>query len=160
VGLVSAPAPSRSAPTPSEAPDDDLPIIEGPRWYRGRIRSYGPVIGLVIPGIVGAVALGALRLFETASSGAIGLIGGVFAAPGLLVVGAPFGDRSLYPWAVLGSAALWLLVGFVASRRATRNPLATWRDYWRHYAMMLGGIWLGAGVALAIAGLAVGEPLY
>ncbi len=118
------------------------------------------MVGLAIPGIVGIVALAALRLFDTAWSGAVGLVGGVLAAPGLLVVGAPFGDRSLYPWAVLGSAALWLVLGFVASRRATRNPLATWTDYWRHYLATMAGLWLGAGVALAIATAVVGEPLY
>ena len=46
-------------------------------------------------------------------SGAVGLIGGVFAAPGLLLVGAPFGERDLYPLAVGGSVLLWLLVGLV-----------------------------------------------
>ena len=105
-------------------------------------------------------AFAALRLFDTAWSGAVGLVGGVLAAPGLLVVGAPFGDRSLYPWAVLASAALWLVVGWLASRHATRNPLASWRDYWRHYLTILAGIWGGAGLALVIAGAVVGEPLY
>jgi hypothetical protein len=113
-----------------------------------------------VPGIVGIVAMLSLRLFDTASSGAVGLIGGVFAAPVLLVVGAPFGDRSNYLWAVLGSIVLWLLIGLLASRRATRNPLANWMDYWRHYLVMLAGVWIGAGVALGIATAVVGEPLY
>ena len=119
----------------------------------------GHWVGLLIPGVVGLVAYGSLRLFDTAWSGAVGLIGGVMAAPGLLFVGAPFGERSNYPWAVFGSGILWMLIGFVAARRATRNPLANWSDYWRHYLVMLVGIWVGVGIALAVAAATVGESL-
>ena len=119
----------------------------------------GHWVALVIPGVVGLIAYASLRLLESAWSGAVGLIGGVMAAPGLLFVGAPFGERSSYPWAVFGSAILWMLVGLVAARRATRNPLANWSDYWRHYLVMLGGIWVGAGIALAIAAATVGDSL-
>ena len=47
----------------------------------------GHWVALVIPGIVGLTALAALRLSDAAWSGAVGLVGGVLAAPGLLVVG-------------------------------------------------------------------------
>lgn len=115
---------------------------------------------LAIPGAVGAIAWLSLRLFDTAWSGAVGLIGGVFAAPGLLAAGAPFGDNDLYPVAVIASGLMWLLIGFVAARRATRNPMATWGDFWRHYLWMLGGVWLGAGTALAIAALSISDSLF
>lgn len=101
-----------------------------------------------------------LWLFDGALSGAIGLIGGVFAAPMLLVVGAPFGNRSLYPWAVAASGLLWLLVGLFAAARATRNPMAMWSDYWRHFAWLCGGVWLGAGIALTIAALSISDSLF
>ena len=133
--------------------------MAGPRWYRARIRGWGPFLALLAPGIVGAVSYGALRLYDTAWSGAVGLIGGVLAAPGLLFVGAPFGDREVYPLAVLGSALMWMLVGFVAARRATRNPMATWSDFWTHYTWLLFGIWAGAGSALAIATISLGDSL-
>jgi uncharacterized membrane protein YfcA len=109
--------------------------------------------------VVGAVSLIALRLFDGAVSGAIGLIGGVCAAPALLIVGAPFGDSSRYPAAIAASAVLWLVIGFVAARRATRNPMATWDDYWRHFAWLCAGVWVGALLALGLAGLAVSESL-
>ena len=151
---------SYSPPQPAvETVSSSRPLTAGPRWYRGRIRTWGPLLGVVIPGILGAIAYGSLRFFDTAWSGAVGLIGGVLAAPGLLVVGAPFGDREIYPWAVLGSALMWILVGFVAARRATRNPMATWGDYWRHYLWMMVGIWAGAGAALAIAAAQIGDSL-
>jgi hypothetical protein len=137
-----------------------LPLIEGPRWYRNRIRIWGPLLGLLVPGIVGAVAYLALRWSDAAWSGAVGLIGGVFAAPGLLAVGAPFGERGLYPVAILGSVVLWLFVGFLASRRATRTPIAMWDDYWRHFAWMCGGVWLGCSLALGIAALVISDSLF
>ena len=113
-----------------------------------------------MPGIVGAVAWLSLELFDTAWSGAVGLIAGVLAAPGLLAVGAPFGDKDLYPLAIGASVVMWLLVGVLASRRATRNPMATWADFWRHFAWLCGGIWVGCGAAMFVAASTVGESLF
>jgi len=114
---------------------------------------------LIVPAIVGGIAYFSLHFFDTAWSGAVGLIGGVFAAPALLAAGAPFGERGLYPLAVAASGLLWLFVGFLAARRATRNPVATWGDFWRHYAWMCAGIWVGAGAALGIAALSISDSL-
>ena len=104
-------------------------------------------------------AWAALRISDAGWSGAVGLVAGVCAAPALLAVGAPFGDNDLYPIAVGASAVMWLLVGWLATRRATRNPMATWRDYWRHFAWLCGGIWLGACAALGVSALVVADPL-
>ena len=134
-------------------------LIEGPRWYRRRIRGWGPVLGLLLPALIGAIAFASLKFSESAWSGAVGLVGGVVAAPGLLAAGAPFGDQSVYPVAILSSGVMWIAVGFLASRRATRHPLATWGDFWRHYLWMAGGIWVGAGAALGIATVSIGESL-
>ena len=116
-------------------------------------------MALIPPGIVGAIAYFSLRLFDTTWSGVVGLVGGVMAAPGLLAAGAPFGDRDMYPLAVLASGVLWLLVGLLAARRATRNPMATWGDFGRHYAWMLAGVWLGALAALGVAALTISDSL-
>ncbi|MGZ0193650.1 MAG: hypothetical protein ACKVG5_15130 [Acidimicrobiales bacterium] len=138
----------------------DAPLIDGPRWYRTRIRSRGPLLGLLLPALLGGASYAALLLSDAAWSGAVGLIGGALAAPGLLITGAPFGDRAMYPIAVGASAVAWILVGWIASRRATRNPLATWNDYWRHYFWMAAGIWFGAGIALGVATISLGEALF
>lgn len=151
---------SPAPPDLGAPPSASRALIEGPRWYRTRIRTWGPFAGLLVPGVVGAVAWLSLRLFDTAWSGAVGLIGGVLAAPGLLAAGAPFGDNSVYPLAVAASGVMWLLIGFVAARRATRNPMATWDDYWRHYLWMMGGVWVGAGAALAIAAVSISDSLF
>jgi hypothetical protein len=149
--------PGARSPSP---PLPGAPLVEGPRWYRTRIRLWGPLLGLAVPGVVGTIAYLALRLSDTAWSGAVGLIGGVFAAPGLLVVGAPFGERSLYPVAVGASVLGWVLVGVLASRRATRNPMATWSDFWRHFAWLCGGIWAGCSIALGVAALVISDSLF
>jgi hypothetical protein len=120
---------------------------------------WGPVLALVPPGIVGAIAIVSLRLFDSAASGVVGLVGGVMAAPALLVAGAPFGDRDLYPVAIGASALCWILIGFLASRRATRNPMATWGDFWRHFAWMCGGVWVGCWAALGVAAFSISDSL-
>jgi hypothetical protein len=136
------------------------PLLAGPRWYRSRIRSLGWLVALIPPAVVGAVAWLALRLADTRWSGLIGLFGGVVAAPGLLVAGAPLADESNYPLAVAASIPLWLLIGLLASRRATRSPMATWRDFWREYAWMFAGVAVGAAGALIAATVILGESLY
>jgi len=136
------------------------PLLAGPRWYRSRIRSLGWLVGLIPPAVVGGVASLALRLGDTRLSGLVGLFAGVVAAPGLLVVGAPLADESNYPLAVVASTPLWMLIGFLASRRATRSPMATWRDFWREYAWMFVGVAIGAAGALIAATVILGESLY
>ncbi len=118
---------------------------------------FGPFLALVIPGVLGLIAYMSLQLSDASWSGAVGLIGGYFAAPALLAIGAPFADRSVYPIAAVASAVMWLLVGILAARRSTRNPMATWSDYWRHYLWMLAGIWVGVTVGLAIATVRLGN---
>ena len=95
---------------------------EGPRWYRTRIRARGPFVALVPPLIVGALALLLLNVGNRASTGLSGLLLGVFAAPGLLAVGAPFSSSSWYPLGIALSVVLWLGVGWVVSRRGDAQP--------------------------------------
>lgn len=142
-------------------PDLDAapPLTGGPRWYRTRIRTWGPLLGLTPMLVLGSVALIALRVGDGRASGLIGLFGGVSAAPGLLVAGAPFADESRYPLAVLASVPLWLVLGLIASRRATRSAVAGWADYWRELTYLTIGVVLGASGALIAAGSVLGESL-
>jgi hypothetical protein len=134
-------------------------VLEGPRWYRTRIRGQGPFLALIAPVVLGAVALVALNIGDSTASGLVGLVLGVFAAPGLLAVGAPFSSATLYPIGIAVSVVLWLVVGYVAARRATRNPMASWADFWRNYWWLAVGIWIGASAALVIARYTLGEAL-
>jgi hypothetical protein len=135
------------------------PLVAGPRWYRARIRVLGPLLGLVPMALLGGFAWLVLRIGDGRTSGLLGLVAGVSAAPGLLIVGAPFADDSQYPMAVLCSIPLWLLLGFVASRRATRSTVASWRDYWREMIFLTIAVILGAIAALAAATYILGESL-
>lgn len=121
---------------------------------------FGPFLAVAPPAVLGVLAWTVLRLGDDRWTGVFGLFGGVIAAPGLLVAGAPFGDDSTYRLAVLLSAPLWILVGLVASRRSTRSPMATWSDFWREYAWLAAGVAVGASGALFAASAILGESLY
>jgi len=108
---------------------------------------------------LGTVAWLALRLGDGRTSGLIGLVGGVSAAPGLLIAGAPLADGSSYPLAVLASIPLWLCLGFLAARRATISPIADWADYWREMGWMIIVVVLGSCAALIAATAVLGESL-
>lgn len=135
------------------------PVMAGPRWYRTRIRVLGPFLGLVPMAVLGGVALLALRIGDGRPSGLVGLIGGVTAAPGLLVAGAPLASSEHYPLAVLASAPLWLLLGLIASRRATTHIVASWRDYWRELCFLAVGVVLGTLTALIASTQILGESI-
>jgi hypothetical protein len=119
----------------------------------------GPLLGLVPMATFGVTAWLALRLGDGRTSGLIGLVGGVAAAPGLLVAGAPFADEARYPLAVLASVPLWVFLGFVASRRATARPIAEWRDYSRELFWLALAVLLGVSAALIAATATLGESL-
>lgn len=85
----------------------------------------------------------------------------MLAAPAMLAAGVPLttesGRKAL---GVLASIALWLLVGLLASRRATRSPVAMWRDFWREFAWLAAGIWVGVVIGLALTEILVGRALF
>ena len=109
--------------------------------------------------MIGVLSFAALKFSDASWSGAVGLLGIVAAAPLLLAVGAPFGDSSRYFLAIVASGVLWFGIGWLAAFRATRNPLATWNDFWRHYLWMAGGIVGGAVLALGMATIVLGGAL-
>jgi hypothetical protein len=108
---------------------------------------------------LGLAAIAVLALFDGRASGWTGLILGVCAAPGLLAIGVPFASTSMYPLGIGISLVLWLLVGAIASRIATRNPMATFGDFWRAYRWLAIGVWLGVLAALAGSSLILGREL-
>lgn len=128
--------------------------------YRRRIRSAGPLAALAPPLALGLVAWWCLREHTSALRGAVGLAAALAAAPGLVVAGAPLTTgRPAYLAAVAGSAALWLALGAIAARRATRSPAATWTDFWREFAWPAVGVWVGAGASFVVADLLLGGAL-
>ncbi len=120
------------------------------------MRQRGPVAGLVLPAAIGLLGLLLLRNNTQPWRGLGGFLLAIFAAPALLVAGAPLTTGHSYTLALLGSCALWILLGTVASRMATRTPVATWRDYWREYFWLAGAVWIGVVVAVVAANLILG----
>ena len=130
----------------------------GPRAYRRQIRQLGPVVAVLPPAVLGIVALVLLHNNSSTMRGVVGFLSAVLAAPGLLVGGAPMkGGNGLYVAATAGSAVLWMLIGLAASARATRRPVATWRDFWREYLWLAGAVWAGVVGALVVANLMLGR---
>ena len=116
-------------------------------------------MALLPPAVLGLLAVAILNVGDSQASGYAGLLLGVFAAPALLAVGVPFSSTEVIPIGIALSVLLWLIVGAIAAHRTTRDPMATWSDYWRTYRWLAGGIWVGALAALAVARFVVGDAL-
>ena len=137
------------------------PVPGGPREYRNRIRALGPLASLAPPAVMGLLALLLLNGSTSAGRGLPGFLLAILAAPALLVFGVPLtSGAGTYLAAALLSAVLWLAIGVVASRRATRSPAPRWSDFWREWAWPAAGVWLGVVVALLVADLALGKALF
>ena len=109
-------------------------------------------------GVLAAVSWLLLHDNTSTARGVGGFLLATLAAPLLLIAGAPLrAGTGVYWLAVAASIAGWMVVGAVAARRATRRPIATWRDYWRDFGWLAGAIWLGALLSLVIANLILGR---
>lgn len=138
-----------------------LPVVpNGPRAFRYRIRRLGPVAALLPPGLLALLSFALLRDNTATSRGVSGFAAAVLAAPALMPFGVPLatGTSKLMLGGAV-SAVAWLVVGLVAARRATRSPVATWRDFWREYAWLAGGMWFGVLIALGAVEVLVGRAL-
>ena len=111
---------------------------------------------MLLPAVIGVLALLLLHNNTQAWRGVGGFLLAILAAPALLVAGAPLTTGHSHTLALVGSCALWILLGTIAARTATRTPVATWRDYWREYLWLAGGVWIGIVVAVVAANLILG----
>jgi len=134
-------------------------VPQGPRAYRTSIRRLGPLAALLPAGVLGGLAWLLVNGSASSTRGLPGFGLALLAAPALLVFGVPMrGSTSTYVMASVASGMLWLTLGVVASRRATRQPAATWRDFWREFSWLAAGVWLGVVLAALAADLVLGRP--
>lgn len=119
----------------------------------------GPVLGIVPPLALGLISLIVLRVGSGRMSAVFGLLTGVIAAPGMLIIGAPIADEGSYPTALILSLVFWVAIGAIAARRAIRRPFACWRDYWWQYTLLAVATAMGALIGLAVAAARIGETL-
>jgi hypothetical protein len=138
-----------------------VPVVpSGPRAFRYRIRRLGPIVGMMPPAMLGVIAILALRGNTSTGRGLGGFAAAVLAAPAMLAFGVPLASGgSKVALGVAVSAAAWILIAMVAARRATRSPVATWRDFWREYAWLAAGVWLGVLIAIVVLRFTVGSAL-
>lgn len=144
-----------------DEPDaDSRPLITGgPRWYRQKIRQYGPLGGLVAMAAFGLIGWLSLLIGTGRISGAIGLVFGATAAPGLLLFGAPFGASSSYPLAILLSVPIWLALGWLAGRRTARRAAPVWTDFVVNLAWLGVAVLVGVVLALMLASMNLGQSI-
>lgn len=138
-----------------------LPVVpNGPRAFRYRLRRLGPLAALVPAALLGVAAFALLHANTATSRGVAGFAAAMLAAPALMAFGVPLasGSQRLLLGAAV-SALLWLCIGLVAARRATRSPVATWRDFWREYLWLAVGVWFGVVLALVAIEVVVGRAL-
>lgn len=133
------------------------PVRQGPRAYRRRVRRFGPAMGLAPAAVMGGLAW--LALYDNASAvrGLLGFVLAILAAPCLLLAGVPLTTgASMYAVAFVASAVIWVALGSLAAKRATRRPVAMWGDFWREFLWLAAGVWVGVLVSLAAIDLLLG----
>jgi hypothetical protein len=132
------------------------PIVpRGPADYRRRIRRYGALAALLVPIVSVGIALLVWEFWPSTGGtrdlvpSVIGWILAALALPTAVLVGLPFsGGPIRLTVAIATSVVAWFVVGFAASRRATRVPVADWRDWRREYLWLAIPLWLGVLVGL------------
>jgi hypothetical protein len=138
-----------------------LPVVpHGPRAFRFRLRRIGGFAALAPAAALALLSFLFLRNNTTAVRGVAGFVAATLAAPALMPFGIPLAnDASRMLLGILVSVVLWFGIGVVAARRATRSPVATWRDFWREYLWLAGGIWLGVLAGLLVIEIVLGRAM-
>ena len=138
-----------------------LPAVpNGPRAFRYRIRRFGAIVALAPAAALGLLSFLLLHHNSATTRGVAGFAAAVLGGPALMAFGVPLASgTSKIVLGALVSAVLWVGVGVIASLRATRSPVASWRDFWREYLWLAAGIWAGVVVALVVVEVSVGRAL-
>ena len=143
---------SRAVPPPA-------PVPLGPLAYRQRLRRLGPLAALIAPLVATALAVAVWRFWPCTGAqctmrAVVGWSLASLAVPTALLAGVPFnGGTTRYAIVAASSVAVWLLIGLLAGRRATRVPASNWRDFRREYLWLAVPLWLG--VITGLGGFAI-----
>lgn len=120
------------------------------------MRRQGPWWALAAPLAAGGAALASLWGSAVWWRGALGLVLAIAGAPLLPVAGVPVAtDGARVLVGAIASAVAWWCLGWLAARRATRTPGASWPEWRREYLRLSVGFVAGGWLALGVAGAAV-----
>jgi hypothetical protein len=121
----------------------------GPVAYRLALRRLGPLVALLLPAAMAVLGYLIWNGSEGVRPALLVWFLGALAMPTAVLVGLPLFATAATLWAAAGtSAVVWLLLGRYAARRATRAPIATWRDWWREFIVLTLAMWAGIGAGL------------
>lgn len=149
-------AASLDDPSYDEAMPERVIVPDGIVAHRRALRMKG---GLVAAGLaLGVAAVGAVLIWMPGRlSGLLGFVLVLVGLPTLPAMGVPAtSDGGRIVAAVVTSAAAWWIVGFVAARLATREAVASWREWVREAWPIAAAVGLGALLSLVGAALLIG----
>lgn len=131
-------------------------VPDGINAHRTLVRQRGGLISVAIA--AGLTLIGAILLWLP---GAIfGVIGYLFINAGLpllALTGVPaISGTSRYFIAVIGSVAMWWVIGHFAAMRATRRAIAGWPEWRREFQPLAIGVWVGTILALVVTAFVLG----
>jgi hypothetical protein len=125
-------------------------VADGIVAYRRALRRKGGNVAVVLATIVATIG-GVLVALPGRPTGVLGFALVVAGCPLLVAFGVPLqSDVATVALGVIASLVAWWGVGTLAAWRATRKPIADWRDWAKQMlplaaAFVLGG-YLGLGV--------------
>ena len=130
-----------------------VPIVpDGVRYHRFMVRRNGPLMGLSIPFACGLLALLLLTGSESTWRGVLGFVLAIMALPTLPLMGIPvMGGAVRWLLAIVSSAVVWALIGFVAARRSTSRVATSWPEWRREWRRLAIGVWFGALLGIGVA---------
>jgi hypothetical protein len=133
----------------------------GPRAYRSSLRRWGPFVALIPAVVLGLIAVAVWAWYPCDGNACVApgtgaLVLAALAAPTGVLVGIPWRSGAMtLALALATSAVVWFLLGVLASRRATRLPVADWRDFLREFAWLALGVWGGVLAGLGATAIAL-----
>jgi hypothetical protein len=144
---------------------DPSPVRRGPLAYRRHLRTFGPLLALVVPAL--ALATSTLLKPVVSCTGtcapqvAASWVLPALAFPTTVLWGIPLEGGSVrYAGAAVTSMLVWLGLGWLAARRATRSPVASWGNWWSEFAWALGSLWAGTLLGMVLLAQRYGQGVF
>lgn len=127
------------------------PVLDGWAEHRRMVRRQGAWRAVIAPAVMGTLAMVAVWGSAVWWRGVAGLALAVTAAPLLPLFGVPATTDAASVAAGVGASALaWWTLGWLAARRATRVPGASWPEWRSEYLRLAVGFAAGGWLALAL----------